>query len=43
MAVVVYGYDTWFPILGEEHKLREFENGVLRKILGFRKDKVIGE
>jgi len=30
-------------VLGEEHKLRVFENRVLRKILRFRKDKVIGE
>jgi hypothetical protein len=39
----MYGCDTWFLILGEERKLRVFENGVLRKILGFRKDIVIGE
>ena len=39
----MYGCDTWFHILGEEHRRRVFENGVLRKILGFRKDKVIGE
>jgi hypothetical protein len=43
MAVVMYGCDTLFLILGEEHKLRVFENGVLRKIRRFRKDKVIGE
>jgi hypothetical protein len=43
MAVVMYGCDTWFLILGEEHKMRVFENRVLRKILRFRKDRVIGE
>jgi hypothetical protein len=29
--------------LGKEHRPRVFQNGVLRKILGFRKNKVIGE
>jgi hypothetical protein len=29
--------------LREEHKLRVFENRVLRKIFGFKKDKVTGE
>ena len=43
MAVVMYGCDTRFLVLGEEHKLRVSENGVLRKILGFRKNKVKGE
>jgi len=43
MGIVIYGCDTWFRRLGEEHKLRVFENRVLRKILRFRKDKVIGE
>jgi hypothetical protein len=40
---VMYGFDTWFLILGEEHELGVFENGLLRMILGFRKYKVIGE
>jgi len=29
--------------LGEEHRLRVFENRVLRKILGLKRDKVKGE
>jgi len=29
--------------LGEEHRLRVFENRVLRKIFGLKRDKVTGE
>jgi hypothetical protein len=30
--VVLYGYETWSLMLGEEHILRVFENRVLRRI-----------
>jgi hypothetical protein len=32
LPVVLYGCETWYLTLGEEHRLRVFENGVLRKI-----------
>jgi len=30
----VYGYETWLLTLWEEHRLRVFENRVLRRIFG---------
>jgi hypothetical protein len=41
--VVLYGCETWSLILSEEHKLRVFENRILRRIFGPKKDKVTGE
>jgi hypothetical protein len=32
LPVVLYGCETWSLALGEEHRLRVFENRVLRKI-----------
>jgi hypothetical protein len=34
LTVVLYGCETWSLTLGEEHRLRVFENRVLRKIFG---------
>jgi hypothetical protein len=34
LPVVLYGCETWSLTLREEHKLRVFENRVLRKIFG---------
>jgi hypothetical protein len=34
LPVVLYGYETVSLILREEHRLRLFENGVLRRIIG---------
>jgi hypothetical protein len=34
---------TWSLTLREEHRLRVFENRVLRRIFGLEKDKVSGE
>ena len=39
----MYGYETWSLILKEEHRLRVFENKVLRKIFGAKKDKLTEE
>jgi hypothetical protein len=39
-AFVLYGCKTWSVILREEHRLRVFENRVLRRILGPRSDEV---
>jgi hypothetical protein len=33
---------AWSPILREEHRLRVFENKVLRRIFGLRRDEVMG-
>jgi len=41
--VVLYVCETWSLIWRGEHKLRVFENRVLRRIFGLRRDKVTGE
>jgi hypothetical protein len=38
LPVVLYGCETWSLTLGEEHRLRVFENIVLRKILGRKRE-----
>ena len=43
LPVVSYECETWFLTLREERKLRVFENRVLRRIFGPRRDKVAGE
>ena len=43
LPVVLYGCETWSLTLMEEHKLRVFENRVLRRILGPKRDEVTGE
>jgi hypothetical protein len=37
-----YGCETWSLTLREEHRLRVFENGVLRRIFGPKRDEVTG-
>jgi hypothetical protein len=41
--VVLYERETWSLILREEHRLRVFENRVLRGIFGPKRDEVTGE
>ena len=41
--VVLYGFQTLWLTLREERKLRLFENMVLRRIFGPRRDEVTGE
>jgi len=41
--LVLYGCETWSLILKEEHRLRVFENRVLRRISGPKRDEVTGE
>jgi hypothetical protein len=41
--VVLYGCVTWSVTLSEEHRLRVFENRVLRMTIGSNRDKIIGE
>jgi hypothetical protein len=43
LLVVLYGCETWSLTLKEEHRLRVFENRVLRKIFGLRIDEVTGD
>ena len=38
-----YGCETYLFILREEHRLRVFENRVLRRIFGPEMDEVIGK
>jgi hypothetical protein len=40
---VLYGWETWSLALREEHILRVFENRVLRRIFGPKRDEVTGE
>jgi hypothetical protein len=40
--VVLYGCETWSLTVREKHKLRVFENRVLRKIFGPKGDGVMG-
>jgi hypothetical protein len=40
--VVLYGCETWSLILREEHRLRVFENRVLRRMFGLKRDEVTG-
>jgi hypothetical protein len=42
LPVVLYGCETWFLTIREEHKLRVFENRVLRRIFGAKRDGVTG-
>ena len=39
----MYGCDTWSLTLGEKRRLRAFENRVLRRIFGPKRDEVTGE
>jgi hypothetical protein len=43
LPVVLYGCETWSLTLREEYKLRVFENSVLRRIFGPKRDEVTGE
>ena len=41
--VVLYGCETWSLTLREEHRLRVFENRVLRRIFGPKRDEITEE
>jgi len=43
LPVVLYGCETWSLTLRQERKLRVFENRVLRRIFGPKRDEVTGE
>jgi hypothetical protein len=38
--VVVYGYELWSLTLSKKHRLKVFENRMLRKIYGPKRDEV---
>jgi hypothetical protein len=40
LSVVLYGCESWSLTLKEEHRLRVFENRVLRRIFGPKRDEV---
>ena len=40
---VLYGCETWSLTLREEHRLRVFENRVLRRVFGPKRNEVTGE
>ena len=42
-SVVVYGCETWLLTPREEYRLRVFENRLLRRIFGPKRDEVTGE
>ena len=43
LSVVLYGCVTWSLTLREELRLRVFENRVLRRVFGLKRDEVTGE
>jgi hypothetical protein len=40
--VVLYGCETWSLILREEHRLTVFDNRVLGRIFGTKRDEITG-
>ena len=43
LPVVLYGCETWSLTLREDRRLRVFENRVLRRVFGPKRDEVTGE
>jgi len=43
LPVVLYGCEPWSLTLRKERRLRVFENRVLRRICGPKRDEVTGE
>jgi hypothetical protein len=43
LPVVLFGCETWSPTLREEHRLRVFENRMLRRIFEPKRDEVTGD
>ena len=41
--MILYGYEIWSLTLREERRLRVFENRVLRRVFGPKRDEVTGE
>jgi hypothetical protein len=43
LPVILYGCETWSPTLRGQHRLREFENRVPRRIFGPQRHEVTAE
>jgi hypothetical protein len=43
LPAVLYGCEKWFLTLRKELRLRVFENRMLRKIFGLKRDEVTGD
>jgi len=43
LPVVLYGCKTWLLTLTEERRLRVFQNRVVRRVFGPKRDEVTGE
>jgi hypothetical protein len=43
LLVVLYWCEIWFLTVREENGIRMFENRVLRKIFGHKRDEITGE
>jgi hypothetical protein len=43
MPVVFYGCETWSLTLREERRLSVFQNRVLKRIFGLKRDQITGE
>ena len=43
LPVVLYGSEAWLLTLQDEKRFRAFENKVLRKIIGTKRDEETGE
>ena len=43
LPVVLYGCEIWSLTLREEHRLRVFQNSMLRRVFGPKRDEVTGE
>ena len=43
LPIVLYRCETWSLMLREERRLRVFENRVLRRVFGPKRDEVTGE
>jgi hypothetical protein len=43
LPVLLYGSETWSLTLRDKHRLRVFENRVLRSIFGPKRNEVMGE
>jgi hypothetical protein len=43
LAVVLYGCETWSLRIGEKRRLRVYENRVLRRIFGLKRNIITGQ
>jgi hypothetical protein len=43
LPIVLYGCETWSLTVRKNRRLRVFENRVLRRVFGFKRDEITGE